>query len=191
MEFTEEQIIAGINNRKNEVFEFLEKRIKRSILAHVTLNSGTDEDAEDCYHDSVCVLIKMAERQGFECTCKVTTLLFEIAKTQWQQKLDRRGPASNYKIRHNEDTLVEVDEDELDKPLYKKILDDCWKKLSRECRQILKAYMNGMKGEEMADVFDYTPNTIRKKKCLCHSMLRKLVHEHPDYERIKREDDIL
>jgi len=190
LEFTEEQIVAGIRNRKNDVFIYLEKKIRRPIIAHVTLNRGTDEDADDCYNDSVIVLIRMVDKRDFKNTCKISTLLFDIAKKIWLQQLDRRGPAAKYKIRHNEDTIVQQDDNELDQPLFEKIFDECWKKLTRECRLILKSYMKGMSGEEMADLFDYKTSTIRKKKCNCHSTLKEMVHNHPDYRRIKRDEDI-
>jgi len=190
LEFTEEQIITGIRNRENKVFRHLDKVIKRPILAHVALNRGSDEDGEDCFNDSLIVLMKIVDRHDFKNTCKITTLLFDIAKIQWLKKLEKRGPANNYKLRHNEDTITEQDDLELDEPLYKKIFDECWKKLGRECRQILKAYMKGMSGKEMADLFDYEPTTIRKKKCICHATLRKMVNEHPEYKKIKRDEDI-
>lgn len=125
MKFTQEQIIAGIRNRKNEVFIHLDKVIKRPILAHVALNRGSDEDGEDCFNDSLIVLMKIVDRHDFKNTCKISTLLFDIAKVQWLKKLEKRGPANNYKVRHNLDTIVEQDIEEIDKPIRQKIFDEC------------------------------------------------------------------
>jgi len=190
LEFTEEEIIAGIRNRQNDVFKYLDKKMRRVVRLKVKYNRGTYEDGDDCYNDSIIILMKMVDRHDFKHTCKISSLLGNIAEKQWLQKLDKRGPANTYKIRHNEEIITEQDVEELDKPLHNKIFDECCSKLGRECRQILKAYMKGMSGKEMAELFDYEPTTIRKKKCICHATLRELVHNHPDYIKIKKDEDI-
>lgn len=187
-EFSKQELVSGIRSRENRIFTYLEKKMWRPVRAHVTLNRGSDQDAEDCYNDSIIVLIRMVDKHDFEPSCMISTLLFEIAKNKWLQKLEKRGPANKYKIMHNEETTVKQYDEEMDQFLYEKIYDDCWKKLHRECRQILRAYMKGMSGKEMAELFDYEATTIRKKKSICHANLREMVHNHPDYKRIKLEE---
>ncbi|MEZ5072547.1 MAG: hypothetical protein R2751_16690 [Bacteroidales bacterium] len=191
VDFTEEQLIAGVRERNGEVFRYLEQRIKGPMLLYVFNNRGSDQDGQDTWQDSLVVLINLLDDPGFKLNCRMTTFLYAIGERQWKRVLERKGPAENYISRHNEDTFVEGVGDGLDEELKRAIFEDSWKKLGERCKHLLKAFMMDMKTHQVGELLGLTPGTVRKQKSICHAELMKLAHEHPDYKAMEKEGALI
>jgi RNA polymerase sigma factor (sigma-70 family) len=60
------------------------------LFSYIRDNSGSKEDAQDTIAEGFMALIKMAEKPGFELTCRVSVLLFSICRFIWLKELRRR-----------------------------------------------------------------------------------------------------
>lgn len=187
MRFTDEQLLKGVIGRDPDVFEFLDRRYRHGIKVMIYEMGGTSEDGDDMFGEGLVGLIEMVSRPNFELTCKFSTVFFSICKKQWQRVLDRKTAARNYKKRNNEPTETEDFSEDLDQLIYERVYAECFNNLKKDCRQILKGYFKEIPLLELADILEYTYNTLKKKKCICHAAFMKIINEHPEYLKIRDE----
>lgn len=149
---------------------------------------GSFNDGEDVFGEGIAGLIELVSKRNFTLTCKMSSLLFQVCKYQWVMLTDKRKAANNYQYRHNEDTEVGESSEEMDRSLFRKIYDDCFSQLGKECRQILTAYFKELPPKEIAEIFGVSYGNLRKKKSMCHTALVQFVDQHPDYEFLKEHE---
>jgi len=190
LEFSDEQIIRGIKDRSNDVFVYLEKKYRLIIITMVMERGGTSYDGEDIYGEGIVGFIELVSKKNFTLTCKLSSLFFQICKFQWNKVLSSRKAGSNYQIRHNEDTEAADFSVELDRPFYRKIYDECFASLGKECKQILNAYFKEIKAQDIAEIFGLSYTNLRGKKSKCYASLVSIVDKHPEYVFLKKHEGV-
>ena len=189
-QYTDSQLVAGIRERNGKVFKYLETKYRHGIKYMVFEGGGDAIDGEDVYSEGIMTLIEVVDRSDFILTCKLSTLLYAICNKKWKQVLDKQKAARNYHARHNEDTVIDDFSEDMDYTVYSEIFWECFKKLEKVCKQILKAYFKEIPAREIAELLDYTYGYLRKKKSMCHTSLMRIIHKHPDYLKIKENESI-
>lgn len=188
IEYTDEQLVRGIRERSDDVFTFLDRRYRKAIITKVMEWGGSSTDGEDVFGEGMAGLIELVSKRKFTLTCKMSSLLFQVCKYQWVMMSDKLKAANNYQYRHNEKTEEEESSEEMDMVLFRKIFDDCFSQLEKECRQILTAYFKELPPREIADIFGVSYGNLRRKKSMCHTALVQYVDQHPEYEFLKEHE---
>lgn len=188
VEFSDEQIVLGIKDRSNDVAIYLEKKYRLIIITMIMERGGTSTDGEDIFSDGIVGLIEMVSKKDFTLTCKLSSLFIQICKFQWENILKSKKAGRNYQIRNNLDTEVADFSDELDKPFYRRIYDECFADLGKECKQILNAYFKEHKAQDIAEVLGFSYTNLRGKKSKCYASLRKLIDKHPEYVFLQKHE---
>jgi len=88
---TDKQIIEFLRNNKyqkavNGLYDVLS-----AVKKYIRSNSGTTDDAEDIFQDSLVVLYKNVQSESFTLTVPLKTYLLAIVKNLWLQELRRRN----------------------------------------------------------------------------------------------------
>jgi len=187
-EFTDQQLVRGIRERSDDVFAFLDTRYRKVIITKVMEWGGSSTDGEDVFGEGIAGLIDLVSKRNFTLSCKMSSLLFQVCKYQWFSVVEKQKAANNYQYRHNENMEVSETSEELDQVLYRRIYDDCFKRLGKECRQILTAYFKELPAREIADIFGVSYGNLRRKKSMCHTALVQYIDQHPDYEFLKEHE---
>jgi len=181
-------LIEGIRSRDGEVFDFINRRYKPSIIHLIRNYGGTQNDADDIFQDGIFRLIEIVDKPDFELKAEMSTLLYAICKKIWKLNLEKRRVADNYFLRKlDEDENADMN-DVLDSKLYESIFLESFKKLQKDCQVILRALMKGIPVKEVAVTLDYSYDYLRRKKIVCHSYLHKLIVTHQDYQLIKKKE---
>jgi len=149
---------------------------------------GSSDEGEDVYGEGIAGLIEMVSKRNFTLTCKMSSLLFQVCKFQWGKVLDKQKAANNYQYRHNEKMEVGESSEEMDRALFRKIFDECFQKLEKECQSILTAYFKELPPRDIADIFGVSYGNLRRKKSMCHTALVQYVDQHPEYEFLKEHE---
>ncbi|MBP6432217.1 MAG: sigma-70 family RNA polymerase sigma factor [Ferruginibacter sp.] len=68
--------------------------VKKYVLA----NSGTTEDAEDIFQDTLVILYKKTKDSSFQLNSALATYLMGIAKNLWHQELRRKSKLTGIPI---------------------------------------------------------------------------------------------
>jgi len=79
-------LIAKLKDENSEAFAALYKTYIPFVKAYVTKNSGTLQDAEDIFQDTMVVLLQKINQQNFTLTSSLKTYFIAIAKNQWLKR---------------------------------------------------------------------------------------------------------
>lgn len=151
----------------------------------VRSNSGTAHESEDLYIDGILRLMEIVDRRGFRLDCQLPSLLYAICEKKWKLILKKRQIAENYHKRKLDTSPEDDFTDCIDKSLKLKIFWESFEKLKDDCQRLMRSYFQELSPEIIARILDYSDGYLRKRKCLCHKSLMKIVCAHPEYKQIK------
>ncbi len=184
-EYTDSELVDGIRCRDEHVFKHLQTRYKHGIRLMVCMNGGNADDAEDLFCDGLVRLMEIVDRHGFKLTCKLPSLLYAICEKKWKLILLKRRTAARYHRRKLDTTPEDDFIDVIDKSLYSMIFWESFNKLNDDCKRIFRSYFKELYSKEIAEILNYSYGYLRKRKCLCHKSLVRMVNVHPEYRKIK------
>jgi RNA polymerase sigma factor (sigma-70 family) len=173
------------------VFEYIDHEYRESLRLHILTNSGSSQDADDIYQDTIIRIIEMADKYDFKLTCDLSTLLYTICDKKWKLVLNKKSIAKNYLIRKNDSDDDKDNTELVDCQLYNSIFWESFNSLQDDCKRLLKACLKEIPIKEIADILNYTYKYVRRKKCLCHDFFAEQIINHPVYKEIlKKEGNI-
>jgi len=183
---SESQIIQAIKSGDQEGIKQLYDQYFKMIADLIQKNSGTWEDAEDIFQETLITLITKVRSTEFQLTSRLSSFLYAISKNMWLYRLrgEKRSSFIDTEIIHHEMEESQVPGLEIFEEkhsLIAKVFDH----ISQECQKILKTFYFEKKAlKDIGAEMKYTEGSIRVKKSRCMESLKKLVEEHPDYKRI-------
>jgi RNA polymerase sigma factor (sigma-70 family) len=183
--FSEDILIQGIRNREDGAFKYLQIKFQDSIRLMVIEMGGTAEDAKDVFNEGLIALIRLVDEKDFRLTCKLGTLFYALCNKKWKQHLEKQTAARNYHVRKLEPSHSTDFSENYDDKLYHEIFWECFNKLDKVCKEILKGYFMEQSPRDIAEFLGYSYGYVRKKKSLCYSYLIKMIQNNPVYIKIK------
>ncbi len=187
-EYSDQYIIDSIRRREDVAFKYLQVKFQDSIRLMVMEKGGTQEDAKDVFSEGLIALIRLVDRDDFELTCKLGTLVYALCLKSWKQHLEKQTAVRNYHVRKLEDIPEWDFTEEADQQLYQEIFWECFKQLEKVCQQILEGYLKEISPKDIAEKLGYSYGYIRKRKSMCHSFLMKMIEDHPTFRKIKQSE---
>jgi len=184
----EQHIIDSIRRREDVAFKYLQVRFQESIRLMVLEKGGTQEDAKDVFSEGLIALIRLVDREDFQLSCKLGTLVYALCLKSWKQHLEKQVAVRNYYARKPEDAPEWDFSEEADQQLYHEIFWECFKQLEKVCQQILEGYLKEISPRAIAEKLGYSYGYIRKRKSMCHSFLMKMIEDHPTFRKIKQSE---
>ena len=90
MKLSKKKILAGFNNEDDEVFDYIYSSTYWIVRNFVINNSGTEEDAEDIFQDTIIAIIFKAKANGLKIKHTFESYFIKACKNQWFKKLASR-----------------------------------------------------------------------------------------------------
>lgn len=172
--------LKGIKESNRQVIEEIYNKFFPILRNFVVKNSGTEEDARDCFQDALIATYKRLQREDFEIKNTFSTYIFSVGKFIWFKKAKQNiktEAIADFKM--GEVDLLEEDLlSGVKYSLFKKGLDS----LGEDCQKILEYYFDGKKYKEIAALMNYTIDYARRKKMLCTKSLIQIVKSDPLYK---------
>jgi len=185
---SDQHIIDSIRKRDDVAFKYLQVTFQDSIRLMVTEMGGSQEDAKDVFSEGLIALIRLVDREDFELTCKLGTLVYALCKKTWKQHLEKQVAVNNYHVRKLESSPEWDFTEEVDLQLYQEIFWESFKQLEKVCQEILEGYLKEISPKEIAEKLGYSYGYIRKRKSMCHGFLMKMIQDHPTFRKIKQSE---
>lgn len=85
------QDLSELKIEDSKAFSYLYKLHFHMIKRFVVANSGSKEDAEDIFQDTMIVLLQKLRRDDFQVTASLKTYIMAIAKNSWFKKLRNKS----------------------------------------------------------------------------------------------------
>jgi RNA polymerase sigma factor (sigma-70 family) len=180
---SDRNIIEGIRNQNDKTLNWLYDNYFQTVKNYVLKNSGTVDDASDVFQDSIIVLYNRITGEGLNLTTDLKGYFFGIARNVWNAQLRKKRKTTELDI----DLPDEMSDDEMDDPMFERIVSRAFQKLKPDCQLILTLFADGCSYEEIAVRMNLKNEMYaRRKKYLSKEALIELVKEDPEYQEYLR-----
>lgn len=175
----DEEIILGIQNGDNIAVQKLYKFYYPTVAKMILNNSGSAEEAQDIFQETVMVLYDKITKGNFELSSKLKTFLYAVSKRLWLKQLTR-GESKYHidSIDNHEDSLIAVDAIEEHEILEKNLvqMEEALSGLGEPCKTILHDfYILNKSMTEIGEKFGYTnADNAKTQKYKCLQRLKKI-----------------
>jgi RNA polymerase sigma factor (sigma-70 family) len=183
----EQQLLQDLRLGKAAAFEQVYKNYYRMVANLIQKNSGSEEEIEDVFQETLFILVKKLRDKNFKLTAKLGTFLYSISRNLWMQRLQKKGKSPLVSMPEEDQEFIALDESELavKKEHEKKhdLIATVLKDLKEDCQRIIIAsFYKKMSHEEIATELDYSKQFVRVKLHRCMEGFRKKVKGHPDFQ---------
>jgi len=103
-----EDIIIDLKGENNRAFVVLYKNYFGLVTRFITNNSGTANDAEDIFQDTMIALLAKLRQDNFVLEASVKTYIMAIAKNLWFKKLRTANRETEFTDIHNNKFYEEI-----------------------------------------------------------------------------------
>ena len=185
MRFNDIEVLKGITKGDEKVLKLFYKRNFKSIRKHILASSGTDEDAEDVFQDSLIIVYQKLKSETFTLDCPVHIYFYSVCKNVWRNRLRKNDKRvihedivtiSNYIPSDMSDDIERMDRERI----YRK----GFLRLDDKCRNLLSLFSDGKNTRQIAAVLGYSEAYVRKKKFACKECLIRIIQEDPMYKEL-------
>ncbi len=181
--YSDSAIIQGLRLNSDYIIKHVYKEFFPTIKFLIKKNTGSEEDAEDIFQESLLIILKNVQRDDFYLTCSFLTYLYSISRNLWMQKLKiKRKGMDTFELIEKffnipENTSIEMAEME---QLRYNIYRDHFNAMEKDCQRILLLSLQKFSSKEIADTMGYSSeNYAKTKKYNCKERLKKAIMEDP------------
>ncbi|KOY86420.1 RNA polymerase subunit sigma [bacterium 336/3] len=167
------EILERIRKGDETALQYLYKQHYRMMLRLVLKNSGTEEEAQDVFQDSLILFWQKVHQPDFQLTAKISTFLYSVCYNLWRKELEKKSRLS----REEKDEAVIEDWDKQERI---QIIHACINKLGATCKKILQYYyFDELSMHDIAQVMGFSnADTAKTKKYKCKKELDELIKKH-------------
>jgi len=177
----QEWYLLGLINGDSQAIEELMDACYPQVRRFVMKNSGTEEDAEDVFMETIEGILNEGRDKSITLTSKFSTYVFGICKNKWLNVLRKRKSyrekvtmlARELSTQGTVDPFEAMGEDDIET-----LVKNQFARLPEDCRRLL--YLNFHTGDsqkKIAEQMGFTYPYVRKRKSDCLKKLRKLIDE--------------
>lgn len=171
---SDDTLIDKLKKEESASFGLLYKLYYPTIANFIKQNSGSAQDAEDIFQETIIVLLNKVRQPEFVLTASLKTYLFAIAKNCWLKKLRNDKQVV---IAADDQTIVEIQDllPEQEENANKVKVVTWLQKITAHCQRILKAifYLNEPMDNLMIKMGWKNKHTATNQKYKCIEQIRK------------------
>jgi RNA polymerase sigma factor (sigma-70 family) len=188
--YSDADLVFAIRNgdQLNNAIYFIYEQYSGTISSYITTNSGSAQDAEDVFQETVVIFIDVVKNDKYRGEAGIKTFLVSIARNIWLNELkkkERSGIREQAFEKNREHSEMDVSEFIADREIrqqFRTVMD----KLGKSCKEILTLFY--YENMSMKDILHQTPyeneQVVRNKKYKCLQQLTGLVRQNPVIARL-------
>lgn len=186
----DQKYIEALLNNNSILIEEIYKKWGPDVKKFVLKNSGSVEEANDLFQESLEVVLDKARSDDFVLTVPFGGFLYFIYRNNWLNKLKRKRKKGliieELKLYNSEaDSKVLATEIELFQKRVA-VFKACFLKLSDKCQALLNArYEKEMDSSQMMELLKIsTISSVNKGMFDCRKHLKKIIVQHPEFKNL-------
>lgn len=185
-QYSENEIMQGIKDNQREVFEYLYLKLTPVIYSDIRHNSGSKEDAEDHFQETLLVAIANVKSGKYQ-PGNFEGYFRQVSKNLWLKRLRDTGKARHVEFQEYHDAPDEVSAEFVDDLIkYDETIDMVAKKLSEmdeSCKNVLTLFYYKKAGlDEIAKQFSWEYSYAKKKIFLCRQGLKGMLQADKNFK---------
>jgi RNA polymerase sigma factor (sigma-70 family) len=182
MNYTSEAIITGLQQKDQQVLQYLYRTYGGMIAGHVRKNSGSDGDAQEMVQVTILELWIAVQEGRYQEQGKLDQYIYQLAANSWREELRRRRNRPQNTL---DDSALQI-EDEGEENLARAIVKDRYlqamhegiAQLGEPCQEIIQLYhLKKVNLQEVAARMQYDYDNLRKRIFDCRKKLKKIVEQ--------------
>lgn len=177
-QYTDKEFLDGIRDNNDQVLSALYKKFYGVVLRYVMNNSGSEEEAQDIYQETIIVLFRKVSSGNFELSSSLQTYIYSVASKLWLKQLQKNAPLMRLNEQgENEEMDVANDlseHEELEQNILK--MSSSLQELGEPCKTLIEDfYVQQLSMDQIAEKFGYTnSDNAKNQKYKCLQRLKKL-----------------
>lgn len=183
--YADADLLAAIRQgiQLNDAIFFIYQEYSNTISSFILANSGTPQDAEDIFQETVVTFIDLVKKEKFRGEASVKTFLVAIARNIWFNELKKRersGIREQLFENNRETNEMDVSQYIADREI-KQQFREVLNKLGEPCKKILTLfYYDNLSMKDMLNHLPYeNEQVVRNKKYKCLQTLTGLFKDNP------------
>ncbi len=197
--YSDKTILIGIKNKKNSILEYLYKDYFPQILRIIVKCGGNEQDAKDLFQEALIIIFNRLMNNNLTIRYSFHNYFIVLCKFIWfrQKKLknylidlhefDEFSTSGKLYTDNVEDVGTDAIYEEYLANQYEKIYQRHYKKLSGNCKKILKLFFRKNPFKEIAKKMAYkNEDYARRKKYLCMQQLIEMIATDIEYIELQK-----
>lgn len=176
MQIVTDTILLELLRKEEDMsFKMLYSLSFPSISNFIRLNSGSKEDAEDVFQETIVILLEKLRAAEFKLSASLKTYLFAIAKNIWFKRLKAKKISLEHNITEN-DLITECFDIEIyPEQTNEQKMESYLQNITTNCRWIIKSlfYLQHPIETLMETMGWKNKHTANNQKYKCVQMIRK------------------
>ena len=197
-EMSDDEIIIGLlegGPAEEKALRRIYRKNLPMVIAHISLNNGSKEEAEDVFHDILLTFRDQVHDGRFQGRSSISTYLMSMVRKTWYNRLRRKGYKEGYVAEmkplleaEQESMPDETDPFQIDEQLKIKV-DQLLTKVDAKCQDVLRMrFWQKWPMEKIAERLGYKNAQIAKNKHFrCIEALRELLKNDPPLRHTLRD----
>lgn len=189
--YSDEEILTGLRKRDNHVIQYIYKADFGRISQMVIKNSGSEDDAEDIFQESLIIIFKrLRDEEKFDLTSSFSTYIYSIARLIWLKKLRESKKMEVTELNREMEEYLEFEEPPpvQDKDLRLAVYQRNLLLIPEDCQKILVLTAQDVSAKEIAEKLGFRSDTyVRKRRHFCKEFLVNKIKEDGEYQALIEE----
>ena len=179
---------SGLDGRNRAIaYLYKQTELKSKIVQFVRKNSGSLDQGEDTFVDTIVAFIKNAQSKNFKIEQSVEGYLYGAARYIWFGKLRKKDVHVELKPIHDQATQ-ETPANLLLSSEKRKWVNLFLDEIDEACKKVLTMWAQSYRMREIQQDMQYaSEEVVRKKKFFCLKKLYKLIDERKEWSIRLRE----
>lgn len=170
----------------DEAMNFLYQKMYRKVTSYILKNSGSNQDADDVFQDSLIALYKSAKMNRLEEIKNIQAYFYSICRNLWLKALKKNQRTTA--LTDEYETLAEdaIQVTSLLSEEKSKLIHLLLKGLGESCQKILiYYYYERRRMKEIMTLMNYSTEQVAKnKKSSCMKKLKEVVSSNPGLKNL-------
>jgi RNA polymerase sigma factor (sigma-70 family) len=188
--YAEVDLLSAIRkgDQLNSAIYFIYQQYSQTISSFIIANSGTAQDAEDVFQETVVIFIDLVKNNKYRGEAGIKTFLVSIARNIWLNELkkkQRSGIREQIFENNREHSEMDVSQYIADREI-KQQFKTMIEKLGEHCKKILTLFY--YENKSMKEILQHLPyeneQVVRNKKYKCLQHLTGLLRQNPAIVRM-------
>lgn len=179
----DKSILEAIKANENRtVLRELYKTALPSISKFIRSNGGTKADCEDCFQESVLVLIAQTKKGNFNTDFSIRNYLFAIARNKWFKEVSRIKNLTdlNGRVEHFEEVPILVDKEK------EHIINELFNSTGANCARLMRMVIyDNLKYKEISKILLMANEGVVKSSYYrCKEKLRNKIKDSKTFRAL-------
>jgi len=161
------------------------------VIAMIKAKGGNEQEAKDVFQQAILAILLHLKTGDIVLTTSFSAYVKGIAYHKFIDlcRKHKKQLRNNKELRLSDETFIESAEVEqlLKKEKQLNLFWQCFKKLSGDCKSIIKGKLDGLNAQAIMQQLNFKKptNAFYQKRFDCMRKLKEFIQQHPDYAMIK------